>query len=93
MDPIRVEIDLTPSAYEKLGAFILAKINEGFTEKMRVIQNERIKHTRKEAAKRLRISLPTLDKHIAEGLIKSQRLGKRILIPEIELENFLNRGK
>lgn len=90
MDKFKLEIDLPQSVYEKLGAFILQKIDEGFTERARSIQKERVKLTRSEAAQRLRISLPTLDKHISEGSIKSQRLGKRILIPETEIESFLN---
>lgn len=93
MEKLKLEIDLPPSLYEKLGAFILAKIDEGFTERARSIQKERVKLTRTEAAKRLRISLPTLDKLRADGMLKSQQVGKRILFCEAEIENYLNRGK
>jgi excisionase family DNA binding protein len=39
-------------------------------------------YTRKEAAKRARITLPTLDKYIQEGKIKAHRLGRRVLFSE-----------
>lgn len=46
--------------------------------------------TRKEAAKRLRVSLPTLQKRLNDGTIEFNRLGRRILIPASEIERFSN---
>lgn len=92
-DQIKIELYLPASEYEKLGTFIMDTVEKAFTEKARAIQKEKIKLTRTEAAKRLRISLPTLDKLRADGVLKSQQVGKRILICEAEIENYLNRGK
>ena len=41
--------------------------------------------TRKEAAKRLHISLVTLQKRLNDGNIEFKRLGRRVLIPETAL--------
>ena len=43
-------------------------------------------YTRKEAAKRARITMPTLDKYIQEGKIKAHRLGRRVLFSEDEIK-------
>ena len=41
--------------------------------------------TRIEAANRLRITLPTLQKRLNEGKIGFKRIGRRVLIPETAL--------
>lgn len=46
-------------------------------------------YTRKEAATRARITLPTLDKYIQEGKIKANRLGRRILFSEEDINNAI----
>ena len=46
-------------------------------------------YTRKEAAKRARITLPTLDKYIQEGKIKAHRLGRRVLFSEEDINNAI----
>ena len=45
--------------------------------------------TRKEAAKRARITLPTLDKYIQEGKIKAHRLGRRVLFSEEDINSAI----
>ena len=46
-------------------------------------------YTRKEAAKRARITLPTLDKYIEEGKIKAHRLGRRVLFSEEDIRTAI----
>lgn len=46
-------------------------------------------YTRKEAAKRARITMPTLDKYIQEGKIKAHRLGRRVLFSEEDIRNAI----
>lgn len=43
--------------------------------------------TRIEAANRLRITLPTLNKRMRDGRIGYMRIGRRVLIPESEVQN------
>ena len=44
-------------------------------------------YTRKETAKRARITMPTLDKYILEGKIKAHRLGRRVLFSEEDIRS------
>lgn len=45
-------------------------------------------YTRKEAAKILRISLPTLGSYIQKGTIETRCIDRRVLIPVASVENF-----
>ena len=42
--------------------------------------------SREEAAKRLNVSVRTVDRAIARGELKSRRLGARVLVPVAEIE-------
>lgn len=46
--------------------------------------------TRKQTSQRLHISLPTLDKHTKNGIIKGYRIDDRILYKENEIEAALS---
>jgi excisionase family DNA binding protein len=46
-------------------------------------------YSRRETCKRLRVSMPTLEKYIREGLIKASKLGNRILISGEAIDNAL----
>jgi len=45
--------------------------------------------TRKEAGEALRLSLRTVDKLLATGQIAARRVGRRVLIPQAEIERFV----
>jgi excisionase family DNA binding protein len=49
---------------------------------------ERI-YSRKEACKILQISLPTLHKYIRLGIVKGHRVGNRVLITDVDINNAL----
>jgi len=46
-------------------------------------------YTREQAAKLLKISLPTLDKLIQSGELRANRIGKRPVILQEDLKNYL----
>jgi excisionase family DNA binding protein len=46
-------------------------------------------HTKKEAAKYLRISLPTLDSYIRMGFLEASRIGDRVLISQEAINKAL----
>lgn len=48
---------------------------------------------RKEGAKALGVSLPTLDGLIANGTIRAKKIGRRVVIPCSEIENLLASGE
>lgn len=45
--------------------------------------------TREETAKRLRISLPTLNRYTKKGIIKAHRVGGRVLYKRAEVDSAL----
>lgn len=48
--------------------------------------------TRKEASKRLKVSLPTLAFYCQKGLLPSYRIGSNIRFKQSEIEQFLDSG-
>lgn len=46
-------------------------------------------YTRKETAKRLKISLPTLNEYTKQGIIVGNRLGRRVLYRQSDIESAL----
>ena len=53
-------------------------------------QAEILAFSRREAADALGISLRMLDYLLADGKIRGRRLGRRVLIPRAEVEQFLS---
>jgi excisionase family DNA binding protein len=49
-----------------------------------------IAFSRREAADALRVSLRTLDYLLAQGKLRCRRIGRRIVIPRVELERLLS---
>jgi excisionase family DNA binding protein len=92
MEGIRVEVTLPEEFLQQLEERIKKSVAEALQANIQAIKQDQTKLTREEAAKKLRISLPTLSKHIKSGLIKSQQIGKRVLIPESEIEQFLKQS-
>ena len=68
-------------------------ISDAVQEQLRQFQpqqNNEIKYlTRKEVAKLLKISLPTLNEYTKTGKIKAKKLGGRVLYRADEIENSL----
>jgi len=48
---------------------------------------------RREAAEQLGVSLPTLDGLIKDGTIRAKKIGRRVLIPQQEIETLLESGE
>ena len=51
--------------------------------------NKKRYYTRKETAKELNISLPTLTKYVKNDLIKCKRIGSRILFTREDIDNAI----
>ena len=54
-------------------------------------QTSPIAMTKQEAAQMLRVSLRTIDRLIALKELQVRRLGRRVLIPRIALENLMHK--
>lgn len=70
---------------------LIDSVEEIIEEKINTRINSMLQnnYTRKEAAKKIGISLVTLDKYINEGVIKASRLGKSVRIEASEIKNCL----
>ena len=71
----------------------LDQLYEGFREIVRseikqleTPKKDTVYHTRKEAQKTLKISMPTLDEYTRKGIIQGSRLGSRILYTQEAIE-------
>ncbi len=56
------------------------------------MHTEQIAFNRREAADALRVSLRTLDYLLAQGKVRSARIGRRVVIPRAEIEELLRQG-
>jgi excisionase family DNA binding protein len=54
-------------------------------------QFEVLAFSRREAADMLRVSLRTVDYLLASGELRSRRIGRRVVIPRMEVERLLRR--
>jgi len=81
-----IMLDITPQLLEGFRTIIREELNLKAEE----IRKKPRSMTRKETCKILNCSLPTLDKHLNSGRIKSQKVGRKIYIPESSISNFLN---
>jgi excisionase family DNA binding protein len=92
LEPIKIHFELTPDLREEFKAFIKETIAAEMRAHVATVRSEQKSLTRKEAAIKLSIGLNSVDKLIASGELRSRRVGKRILIPETELESFLKQS-
>lgn len=68
------------SAIEKL-------IDDKLGSKQQLIKEQTVYLTRKEVAKLLRVTLPTLHDYTKLGWIKSYKIGNRVLYKEVDVHN------
>jgi excisionase family DNA binding protein len=92
MEAIKIELVLPAEFLASLDERIMECVTRAVQANVNLIRSEQTKLTRKEACDKLKISLPTLSNHIHSGKIKAQRIGRRILIPESEIESFLKQS-
>ena len=76
---------LSISEFETLVRELILEAFQGLEPKE---ESERL-YSRKEACSMLKISLPTLSRYIALGIIKGHRVGNRILISNEDITNAL----
>ncbi len=80
-----IEIDGAPQLLEGLKVVIRKEVAE------QIEQNRPLPRTftRAQTCKFLNCSLVTLDKFLREGLLRYQRRGRKIYIPETSIEDFV----
>lgn len=85
-------MDLIVTTPEKLGEIVKNAINEAIKSipKEQPKQPNEVFLTRKEVAKLLKISLPTLNEHSKNGKIRSYLIGGRVLYRQSDILNSLH---
>jgi hypothetical protein len=81
--------------FQVTGAELVECINHFLTAKEQKSKTEprELLYTREETASRLNISLPTLNKYDKKGIIKSVRIGNRILYTESAIVEALKKRR
>lgn len=85
----KIIIEIPQEVYNRLEVFITETIRKAIEKHAAEIQSKPRKLTRAEAAKKLRVSLPTIDSYVKNGLLNPERIGRRILFSEDNIEQFL----
>ena len=80
---------LTTIPIEEFQAIIAQTVQEQLAQVRPTPPKEKRYFTRKETAKKLRISLPTLNERTKNGNIEGQRIGARVLYSEDAIERAL----
>lgn len=90
---IKLNINLPDELYIKLKSFIETTIKDCLQSHVAAIKAEPQKFTRQETAKKLRVCPETLDRYVQKGYIpKPQRIGRKILFTEDQINNFRHTG-
>ena len=83
------KILLTQLSEEELDDRINRQIEKRFA-KMQAPQEKIVYKTRKEASEKLHVTLPTLNEYTKSGLVKSYKIGGRVLYRDDELDAALS---
>ena len=78
---------------DEFRAMVAETVREQLAQARPTPPKEKHYYTRKETAKRLRISLPTLNERTKNGNIEGQRIGARVLYSEDAIEQALKTTK
>lgn len=89
MQQFKLLIELPKEVLDRIESVIAETIRRELANHVREIQAKPLLLTRKEAAKKLRVSLPTLRAYENKGFLNGQRIGRRVLFSEDEIERFL----
>ena len=86
---ISIKIDLPQEVITKLEQVIIETVSKTIQQHVDNIKAEPKMFTRKEAAKTLRITLPTLRVYEIQGRLIPKRAGKRVLYSKEDIEAFI----
>jgi excisionase family DNA binding protein len=84
--------DLPEEMLVRIEERLAARLERLLDERVNAIMAKPRNLTRDEVAAKLRVSLPTLHKYEKNGLIKGQRIGRRVVFSEGEIDAYLQRS-
>jgi hypothetical protein len=85
-----LKIELPPEVIHKLELVITETITRTLHQHVASIKSEPMMVTRKEAAKILRVTLPTLRVYELQGRLVPKRSGKRVLYTRMEIDRYID---
>ncbi len=88
----RFETVLTSIPFIELEDSIRMIVREELDRKKTQLKKQPRAFSRNATAKLLSVSPPTLDQYIKSGRIKAKKIGNRVLISDVEINNFLGSG-
>ena len=86
---INLKIDLPQEVINRLEQVIIETVTRTIHQQVENIKAEPKMFTRKETAKTLRITLPTLRQYEIQGRLIPKRAGKRVLYSKEAIEGFI----
>ncbi len=86
---INIQVELPQVVIDKLQSVIIETVKNTLKQHMDDIKAEPKMFTRKETAKSLRITLPTLRAYEIQGRLVPKRAGKRVLYHKADIDSFL----
>lgn len=88
-----IQIQLPEDVFTRLESTITSTVERALRDHVAKVQAQPNRLTRVEAAKALRVTLPTLRTYELLGRLKPKRAGRRVLYDEKEIEAFLSSGR
>ncbi len=86
---VKFIVDLPEEVLQKIEQRIVETLDRVLSQRVESILAKPKNLTRSEAAKKLRVSLPTLAAYEKQGLLKAQRIGRRVTFSERDLDAYL----
>jgi len=86
---VKFIVDLPEEVLQKIEQTIVETLDRVLSQRVESILVKPKNLTRSEAAKKLRVSLPTLSAYERQGLIKAQRIGRRVTFREADIDAYL----
>lgn len=92
MEHLNIAVSLPPEVYTEIKNCITSTLVDVLNQHTQSILIRPRLLTRKEAAEKLRVSLPTLQSYQLKGLLKPQRMGRKVLFDESEVDSILKKS-
>jgi excisionase family DNA binding protein len=89
MEQFKLVVDLPQEVLDRIRTVVSDTIQRELTKHIKAIHAKPLLLTRLEAAQKLRVSLPTLKSYEDKGYLSGQRIGRRVLFQEDQIESYL----
>lgn len=88
-----INIQLPDDVFVRLENTITSCVERALIEHVAKVQAKPVRLTRVEAARELRVTLPTLRQYELTGRLKPERIGRRVLYNRSDIETLLSSSR